>query len=208
MNSVEAAKAKAVDFIKKMQTEDGSWQDFLISQVGLSDQWVTGYIGYVLQAQKDTMLCSSKAANWLLNTELSGGGWGYNKENLADADSTANVIRFLSIFSHPTTRDLLYRWGNFLCSFQDANTGGFITYKIEEDSIFAKSGWCKPEVSVSAMAGLALFGIDREYYKKTLEQVTYYLKKKSACRWKLGFILVEWKFVWNELGLPVFTADG
>lgn len=174
------ALKKGIAYIGALQNGHGYWEDFAISEVGSSNQWVTGYIGYALLQQNDTSEYLKKAAAWLLASELPGGGWGYNHNTLADADSTANAIRLLANFSEINgNKKRLYRSADFLLSFQDHDTGGFVTYRPDMAQVFARSKWCKPEISVTAMSGLALLGIAGKRYREVLLHIKKFLLKRQ-----------------------------
>src|SRR6476620_7019040 len=99
-NSWEKQKDRAImrarTFIESQQSSDGNWTDFYIPRIGWSTHWVTSYIANLLLYADATAAYLYKARAWLCASELSSGGWGYNQNNLADADSTANVTRFLA----------------------------------------------------------------------------------------------------------------
>ncbi len=181
------ALQKSLEFIGARQNEKGYWEDFHISEVATSNQWVTAYISYALLEQDNAVKYVKKAAAWLLATELPGGGWGYNNTTPADADSTSNVLRLLASFNETNgERELLYRLADFLISFQDNDTGGFVTYRPDKTYVFAQSGWCRPEVSVTAMAGAALLRVDKERYLEVLLQIKDFLLRNqlSAGCWE------------------------
>jgi squalene cyclase len=169
---------KGLGFIGARQHEHGYWEEFAISEVGSSNQWVTAYIACALLRQDRDVASKQvkKAAAWLLATELPGGGWGYNHRTPADADSTANALRMLAGCSATKgDRALLGRLADFLISFQDHDTGGFVTYRPSEAGVLARTGWCRSEVSVTAMAGLALLETDHEQYRETLLRIKTFL---------------------------------
>jgi len=174
----KTALNKGIDFICALQNEKGYWEDFNISEVGPSNQWVTAYIGCSLINSDIALKYVKKAADWLLASELLGGGWGYNDNTLADADSTSNALRMLASFNETNeNRELLCRLADFLISFQDNDTGGFLTYRPDSAGVLAQSGWCRSEISVTAMAGLALLKVDKKRYRNNLLQIKNFLHK-------------------------------
>lgn len=188
---------KGLHFIECLQTENGHWTEFNSPNAGQSTQWVTGYIaGAISRSRKNSSICCSyldRAAAWLLETMIPEGGWGYKTHYLPDADSTANVIRFLANYYRGKLRgDMLAQLGDFLLSFSDPDTGGFVTfmplpYGVEYMS--EKSVWCKPDVSVSAMVGLALATIDRKRYGSAIDRLGFFLKEAQT---KEGY----WETFW------------
>lgn len=195
-------------FIEGLQTESGHWTEFNSPNAGQSTQWATGYIANAMSRSRKNKShrCPSldRAASWLLGTMLSEGGWGYKTHYLPDADSTANVIRFLATYYRDQLPgDMLTRLGDFLLSFSDPNTGGFVTfmalpYGIEYMS--EKSVWCKPDVSVSAMAGLALAAIERKRYDDVIDRLGSFLKEAQTGE---GYWETFW---WDDRIYGTFTC--
>lgn len=177
--SLAGAIRRGESFLLRAQAEDGHWTDFMSQQAGESTQWVTAYIGGTLSLREPERPFLGKARDWLLHTELKGGGWGYKTDFLPDADSTANAALFLSRNSSRSETPL-QRLGHLLLSFWHEKTGGFTTFRplpfplgllyMSESSI-----WCKPEVSISAMAGLTLLSIDPGQYGDILRSVRVFL---------------------------------
>lgn len=177
------------DYIKNFQNKEGYWTDFNSPVTGQSTQWVTGYIGYFLSRVEKSFSNEAsylgKAVDWLLNTERKEGGWGYKIEYFADADSTANVIRLLACGHERIRIERLEKLGDFLLSFLHKATGGVRTYRplpifLAKSYMSRMSGWCKPEIAVSAMVGLALLMINKGRYKDTLDKIKDFLLKSQT----------------------------
>ncbi len=187
------AFGRAESFLAREQAGDGYWTDFISPQAGESTQWVTAYIGGALSLSAHEPPFLQKAREWLLRTELKGGGWGFKTDFLADADSTANALVFLS--RGPSRRQIRLRnLGRVLLSFRDEATGGFTTFRslpfpLGMLYMSASSIWCKPEISVSAMAGLALLSIDPGRHGDALRSVKDFI---IGAKDKEGF----WESCW------------
>jgi squalene cyclase len=192
-SSIAEAISRAESFLVNAQAKDGRWTDFLSPQAGESTQWVTGYIGGVLSLRRPGPPSVKRAAEWLAGTELKGGGWGYKADFLPDADSTANALLFLARYeSRPEA--LSERHAPILLSFWDEKTGGFSTFRplpfpLGLVYMSELSVWCRAEVSVSAMAGLALQAIAPRRYGDILQAVRNFLLE---AREEAGF----WESCW------------
>jgi squalene cyclase len=181
INSIKDCIDKGIEYIINNQDQEGFWNDFFIKEVGVSNQWVTGYIGHSLAGESLPKNSILKAINQLIITRLDSGGWGYNDKNVSDADSTANVINFMSSFNQkPIDTILLETLCDFLLTFQEDKTGGIMTYKPNDANIFAKSGWCKPEISVSAMTGITLFKVNKEKYKTAIDEIKKFVIQSQS----------------------------
>jgi squalene cyclase len=157
--------------------------------MGLSSQWVSGYLAYHLLDISGSKNNIDKAINWLLCTEYSTGGWGFHQYCLPDADSTANVLRFLAKgLSKDKNIDSLHKRGELLAQYQDPVSGGFITYpKVNKNEcINSDSAWCKPDTSVTAMAGLALMAVDYKYFESSILKARDFLmgQQRSEGYWE------------------------
>jgi sporulenol synthase len=182
VDKVHYALDKSCQFIKSNQSERGYWQDFNINGMGLSSQWVSGYIAYHLLDIPCAKNNVDKAINWLFCTEYSSGGWGFHQHNLPDADSTANVLRLLAIESGKENQiKSLHKYGELLSQYQDPVSGGFITYpKVNRNEcINQDSAWCKPDTSVTAMAGLALMAVDYNYFRLPILKARDFLLRRQ-----------------------------
>jgi hypothetical protein len=90
----EEACAAGVGFLLRRQGEDGLWSDFQLAP-GLSDEWVTGYVGDRIAGLPGTESALERAWTGLVErrAERGGDGWGYNVHVPQDADSTAWALR-------------------------------------------------------------------------------------------------------------------
>lgn len=90
----EEARRAGVAFLLHRQDADGMWSDFQLAP-GLSDEWITGYVGDRLAGQSDTDAALARAWSALCTRrDVRGGhGWGYNVHVPQDADSTSWALR-------------------------------------------------------------------------------------------------------------------
>lgn len=123
------AAERAEDYLLSHIERYGVWEDFCIREPGMSDQWVTAYVGNCLfgapcrdNGRKRNAL--HKAADFLAGTKKADGGWGYNGNCRSDCDSTAHALLFLAKMKYPIDRKSI----ECICRFfrQD---GGFATYR-------------------------------------------------------------------------------
>jgi len=149
---VEQAISAGLRFLRSRQAEQGYWSDWCLP-VGESRMWTTAYVGYRLSGLCSALETLERAANWLANVELPGGGWGYNEEAGADADSTALAILFLTA-QGMTVEERSYQR---LKRFQRAE-GGFSTYTLEQTF----GAWTESHVEITAVAMQALRGRDAD----------------------------------------------
>ena len=87
------AAARAVAFLADAQDERGRWADFH-TYAGESDEWVSGYVGWVLAGRADVTSRGLAERAWMTLRERNrrAGGWGYGRRTPGDADSTAWVL--------------------------------------------------------------------------------------------------------------------
>lgn len=95
--SVAVAARAAVDFLLAARSSSGEsshWTDFMLP-AGASDLWVTAFVGGVLARSPDAEAHAAAEAAWLFLAERASaeGGWGYNTNVPADADSTLWGLR-------------------------------------------------------------------------------------------------------------------
>ena len=90
-----------VGFLLSRQSEAGLWSDFQLAP-GLSDEWITGYVGDRLAGVPGTEAALNRAWSALVDrqAERGGRGWGYNVDVPQDADSTAWVLRLAQHVGH------------------------------------------------------------------------------------------------------------
>ncbi|WP_048170823.1 prenyltransferase/squalene oxidase repeat-containing protein [Methanosarcina siciliae] len=184
LKAVELAIRKASNFIISNQSGEGYWLDFYIPGMGNSSQWVTAYIAYNLSRLPNTDESVQKAIVWLLHTKSSS-GWGYHQNCLPDADSTANVVRLLAYYfkkENLLTQEnfafYLHEFADLLASYQDKNTGGFLTYLPGSNGRYhtmPDSAWCISEPSITAMTGNAFLNSGPERFEQEISNAREFL---------------------------------
>jgi hypothetical protein len=94
---IEAAAARAADFLLAERDQDDFWRDFRLVN-GASDEWVTAFVGYALMTGGVALPAglAAQTIRALLRRQRREGGWGYNWISPADSDSTAWVLKFLA----------------------------------------------------------------------------------------------------------------
>jgi hypothetical protein len=97
----EDARAVGTAFLVERQSPEGLWSDFLLAP-GLSDEWVTGYVGDRISGEPGTRDALDRAWQALSTRcrERSGVGWGYNVHVPQDADSTSWALRLANRLGH------------------------------------------------------------------------------------------------------------
>jgi hypothetical protein len=138
---VEEAVLAGVDFLRARQSAQGCWTDWDLPP-GRSSMWTTAY-----GCQLADLAPQSRAANWLAEHELSGGGWGYDEIVGCDADSSAHAVILLRRSGIPVDDRSRRR----LESFQQSD-GGFSTYG-RDDGV---GSWSLSHPDVTPVAGYAL----------------------------------------------------
>jgi len=85
--------------LAERQAVDGMWRDYWLKP-GSSEDWVSACCGLALARapRSQSTLHSLTAAGRALYSARRAGGWGFNRDTVPDADSSAWVLRFLSIF--------------------------------------------------------------------------------------------------------------
>lgn len=166
-SDVTIAIKAATAFLIDGQEPEGCWRDFATA-AGESEDWITGYVGWALcstgQLPSEAL---RRAIAWLQDSRFPEGGWGYRRDVVVDADSTAWCLRFL-IRAGLSRRDLEKALQVLL--MHQHSTGGFSTYdlpddirtwmQMEETQDF--SGWCGPQLCVTAAATAALLDLGFE----------------------------------------------
>lgn len=146
---------KAINYLVCFFNKNGVWKDFYIEQPGMSDLWVTAYVGLCIIESKiylDNRLINiiEKSASFLENHKNSDGGWGYNCNCRSDCDTTAIVLSFLNGIERYPELDSFY----FLLKAQNKD-GGFSTY-IGDNT----NAWNISHVDVTAMVVSAFEYVD------------------------------------------------
>jgi hypothetical protein len=151
----------SVNYLLRLQAPTGAWTDFWLP-VGASDAWATAFVGLGLHAASESHLLdpqvreaalagSRRAAAWLLAQPRSNGGWGYNGQVAADADSTAHCLSLLAHLGVPAPREAIA----FLLASRTVS--GFRTYAFPNP----QHAWTHPCSDVTAAALRALFDLGR-----------------------------------------------
>jgi hypothetical protein len=157
----EEAILAGVGFLRARQSAEGCWTDWDLPP-GRSSMWTTAYVG----CQLADLAPQSRAAAWLAEHELSGGGWGYDESVGCDADSSAHAVILLrrsGVAVHDRSRRRLE-------SFQRSD-GGFSTYG-RDDGL---GSWGVSHPDVTPVAGYALvlvYGSAARAVTRAVESVT------------------------------------
>jgi hypothetical protein len=92
----DRAIAHGVEYLIQSQRQSGLWREFPVPS-GISDNWVSGFIGTQLVATGDRrgVAAAEEALQRLLTRQRDDGGWAYNEDHPTDSDSTAWVLRLM-----------------------------------------------------------------------------------------------------------------
>lgn len=155
----QEARDAGVGFLLGRQSEAGLWSDFALAP-GLSDEWITGYVGDRLAGIPGTDGATERAWSALVarRQERGGRGWGYNVHVPQDADSTAWALRLahrLGREDDPAAADALASMSGFV--HDDGMLGtygptGDIARFIGADEGQDFRGWTAPHACVTAAA--------------------------------------------------------
>lgn len=152
----------ALEFLLANRTQGGWWCDFPTASIGVSDEWITAYVGYVLSRLPDDKATSAAADAWRLLScceREQDEGWGWGKPFASDADTTSWAIR-LGQNVDITESDRLQSAIAFLQLHQHAD-GGIATYDERYFRAFHSGAapvnhileaWCSPHSCVTAAA--------------------------------------------------------
>jgi hypothetical protein len=147
--SLDRAVKSAVRYVVTAQDPTGRWDDYRLP-VGVSDAWVTAYVGLALAEAGLIVDCryaweaARRGAWWLSITREYPAGWGYNALTGPDTDSTAFALLLLQrvgLAQRPADRRWLLR--------QRKPDGGFSTYE-------GPGAWGIAHPDVTPVAYLAL----------------------------------------------------
>jgi squalene-hopene/tetraprenyl-beta-curcumene cyclase len=186
------ALARAVRFLEKARTADGRWLDFRFRFVVgdrdvISSQWVTAYVGQALAQAGAGPAMLAPSRDWLVSHAHPGGGWGFSLATPADADSTANVVRFLSSWRGvPEWDAALGEACAQLLRYWDEPGSGFRTYRpAERPSLngwasYPGSSWCDIHLCVTALAGQALHAAGDARHRPVLEACARLLRDSQS----------------------------
>lgn len=142
---------KAADYLLNYIEEHGRWEDFYIARPGVSDQWVTAYVGNCLletarQEHSRHQAALHQAAEFLISAKKPDGGWGYNINCRSDCDSTAHALWFLAKMAYPIEKKSI----ECICRFFKPD-GGFATYLNR-----SSGSWNDSHIDVTLMAASLL----------------------------------------------------
>jgi squalene-hopene/tetraprenyl-beta-curcumene cyclase len=179
---VTDAAARARRFLEAAQLTNGRWLDFRTRDL-ISSSWVTAYVGAALAHAGGSRGALEKARTWLGSNRHPRGGWGYGAVTPPDADTIANVIYFLARArgDEPSDPAIVEAVPSLLHYWVEPE-GGFQTYQpVRGDPLhYPGSGWCDAHLSVTAMAGEALYAIDKDHHRSILEACSRFLRARQC----------------------------
>lgn len=169
---------KAVNFLLYTRDKGGWWKDFF-TPAGVSDAWVTGFVGTSLVCIPDARAREAVHAAWQLveQRETDMGGWGYHVKVPADADTTLWSLRLAEALGQGDSARCQQAYA-FLARHLKSN-GGVSTYEQESpirkyiglpEGIISFQGWCGAHTCVTAAAAAL---------PKLSEQVLPYLRQRQ-----------------------------
>jgi hypothetical protein len=153
VRAVDEWAVAGLDFLRARQSAQGCWTDWDLPP-GRSSMWTTAYVGCQLAGVELRLRTAAsaairRAAGWLAEHELAGGGWGYDGIVGCDADSSAYAILALTRAGAPLEARSCRR----LESFQQAD-GGFSTFGADDG--LGSWGISHPDVTPVAAHALLL----------------------------------------------------
>jgi sporulenol synthase len=169
--AAERGARLASHFLRLAQDQDGAWRDFHLMP-GRAESWTTAYIAArVSQAQRlwPQLLmdeCLRRAARFL-SASRQRAGWAYNQRCDPDADTTAQVILFLT----EAGEEVPLNDYAALARFQ-VTDGHFATYKPG----VSWSGWGRGHADVTAVAMQAM-GRILEPHHSVLQRAEHSLRE-------------------------------
>ncbi|ATB39213.1 squalene--hopene cyclase [Cystobacter fuscus] len=184
--------ARARRALEQAQKADGRWLDFRFRFVVgdrdvISSQWVTAYVGQALARVGADPAVLRRARDWLKAHAHKEGGWGFSLATPADADSTANVVHFLShTRGEPSDEAALAEACARLLHYWDETEGGFRTYRpAEQPSLdgwasYPGSSWCDVHLCVSALAGRVLHAVGAPRHRPVLEACAHRVRQRQS----------------------------
>lgn len=141
-----------------LQHASGAWRDFW-SPSGVSDEWVTAYVGAALATSRDASSRARAQAAWkyLSRAQHREGGWGYSASVPCDADSTAWALVLAQRLGHSNS-DVAVNGLRFMKNARIA--GGVPTYGdnprirsyVRASPSLDFSGWTRPHPCVTGVA--------------------------------------------------------
>lgn len=194
---ISTFREKIINDIYSLE-EDGVYKDFDLT-VGIATEWITGYVLNALPKK----IKARKSESYLLKSSRIQGGWGFNSNVVADADSTAIVIAGMSI-ENVKNKDI-----DFL-EQHIRESGGVSTY-IERDLLLAFNdnnkyfpkaplniyrGWLQEHLSTSCNTLIALKSVLSDKKKGKME--TFIMNNFSDGVW--------WDYWWKDWYYPTMVA--
>lgn len=148
----------AAAWLCSQQSSDGAWRDFWTPS-GMSDEWITAYVGSALALDDDaaTRAAAARAWSYLEMTQHADGGWGYAAPVPSDADSTSWALVFAQRIGEGSSGYAR----KALAWLQAARrSGGMPTYRnadeirhyVEAPPSMDFSGWTQAHACVTAVA--------------------------------------------------------
>ncbi len=183
---------RARRFVETSQKADGRWLDFrfrfLVGDTDvISSQWVTAYVGESFARAGGASAALARARDWLLANQHPGGAWGFSRATPADADSTANAVRFLARWREVKPWDgALAEACAQLLRYWDEPGEGFRTYRLPDQpdprgwATFPGSSWCDVHLCVTALAAGALHAAGPERHRRLLEACARHVAERQA----------------------------
>ncbi len=160
MSATRDSLRRASQWLRSAQSRSGAWGDFWTPS-GISDEWVSAYVGAALARSADEDVRASARAAWryLAGKQHTEHGWGYCARVPSDADSTAWALVLAERIGEQHSacaRDALVFLGSARVE------GGFTTYAnvpkirayIEAPRSINFSGWMQPHACVTGAAAL------------------------------------------------------
>jgi Prenyltransferase and squalene oxidase repeat len=175
LNGVPESLYAGLEFLLRRQSRAGCWSDWDLPP-GPSDSWTTAYIGCQLTElprpfRARSLPARRAAAQWLVQHRSEGGGWGYNANVGADADSTAHALQFLSsdpVIGPGASCDCLI-------AYQQLD-GGFSTYPSDA----GLGSWGTSHADVTAVAARALLSNQGPGSAALARAREYLLRRRKA----------------------------
>ena len=153
--SVAAAIEAAVDFLLAQRCQSGWWLDYAGFREGISDEWVTAYIGHALAESGVPRAQQAARRAWQLLAARGRDGWGWNYVQPADADSTAWALQLAALVGEQHS-ERAQAGASFLRAHMQAD-GCVATYLAEHYEAWLpqaviNDGWYAGHACVTAVA--------------------------------------------------------
>jgi hypothetical protein len=153
----QESRLAASQFLLRRRGQNGLWADFRSGR-GITDEWLSAVVAWALAetggAEAALQLGSTVAA--LRRRQRANGGWGFSATMAPDADSTAWVLRLLSMLG---LRERMFEKGVDFLRGHQLPGGGAATYAVgenipatEEERRGGVEGWHAAHACVAANA--------------------------------------------------------